>query len=92
MDGQELSWRERGRLWLRLGIRLALAALAWLLLTRVGLPLLSLLMPFVLALCVAWLLNPLVRLLQRRLHLADGLPLPGQPGAGLRRPPRPGDR
>ena len=39
MDGQELSWRERGRLWLRLGIRLALAALAWLLLTRVGLPL-----------------------------------------------------
>ena len=73
MDGQELSWRERGRLWLRLGIRLALAALAWLLLTRVGLPLLSLLMPFVLALCVAWLLNPLVRLLQRRLHLSRNL-------------------
>ncbi len=73
MDGQELSWRERGRLWLRLGTRLALVGLAWFLLTRVGLPLLSLLMPFVLALCVAWLLNPLVRLLQRRLHISRKL-------------------
>ena len=73
METQELSWRERGRLWARLGIRLALAALAWLLLMRVGLPLLSLLMPFVLALCTAWLLNPLVRTLHQRLGVSRKL-------------------
>ena len=73
METQELSWRERGRLWARLGIRLALAALAWLLLMRVGLPLLSLLMPFVPALCTAWLLNPLVRTLHQRLGVSRKL-------------------
>lgn len=73
MEAQELSWRERGRLWMRLGIRLALVALAWVLLTRVGLPLLSLLMPFVLALCAAWLLNPLVRTLHKKLGLSRKL-------------------
>ncbi len=73
MEFPELSWRERGRLWIRLGVRLGLVALAWLLLTRVGLPLLSLLMPFVLALCVAWLLNPLVRALHKRLGLSRKL-------------------
>ena len=73
METQELSWRERGRLWARLGIRLALVALAWLLLMRVGLPLLSLLMPFVLALCAAWLLNPLVRTLHQRLGVSRKL-------------------
>lgn len=73
MELPELSWRERGRLWMRLGVRLGLVALAWLLLTRVGLPLLSLLMPFVLALCVAWLLNPLVRTLHKRLGLSRKL-------------------
>lgn len=73
METQELSWRERGRLWARLGIRLALVALAWLLLMRVGLPLLSLLMPFVLALCAAWLLNPLVRILHQRLGVSRKL-------------------
>ena len=73
METQELSWRERGRLWARLGIRLALVALAWLLLMRVGLPLLSLLMPFVLALCAAWLLSPLLRTVLQRLGVSRKL-------------------
>ena len=30
MGNQQLSWPQRGKLWLRLGIRLVLAALAWL--------------------------------------------------------------
>ena len=55
METQELSWRERGRLWARLGIRLALVALAWLLLMRVGLPLLSLL--FLVPCAGAWRLG-----------------------------------
>ena len=38
MEERELSWRERGRLWARLGIRLALAALCIWLLVRAGEP------------------------------------------------------
>lgn len=67
MGERELSWRERGRLWARLGIRLALAALCIWLLVRAVPPLLSLFMPFVLAFVAAWLLNPLVRGIQKRL-------------------------
>ncbi len=64
MEHTQLNWHERGQLWLRLGLRgiLALGALA--LLVWVGLPLLSLLSPFVLALVFAWVLNPAVRWLQ----------------------------
>ena len=69
----ELSWRERGRLWMRLGIRLVLAAVLVLALRYLVPPLLSLFMPFVLALVTAWLLNPLVRGLQRRLGLSRGV-------------------
>ena len=65
----QLSWPERGQLWLRLVIRLALTAAAVLLFFLVGLPLLSLLFPFVLALIVAWCLNPAVRWLQHKLPL-----------------------
>lgn len=65
----QLSWPERGQLWLRLVIRLALTAAAALLFFLVGLPLLSLLFPFVLALIVAWCLNPAVRWLQHKLPL-----------------------
>ncbi len=65
----QLSWPERGQLWLRLLIRLVLTAAAVLLFFLVGLPLLSLLFPFVLALIVAWCLNPAVRWLQRKLPL-----------------------
>ena len=66
----ELSWRERGRLWLRLGIRFLLIAAVVLGLRYLAPPLLSLFMPFVLALLLAWLLNPLVRTLQKALGLS----------------------
>lgn len=64
---KELSWRERGRLWLRLGLRLvAVVAVLWLLL-RVVLPLVNLLMPFVAAVVLAVLLNPAIRFFQKKL-------------------------
>lgn len=66
MEHTQLNWHERGQLWLRLGLRgvLTLGALA--LLVWVGLPLASLLSPFLFALVVAWMLNPAVRWLQGR--------------------------
>ena len=67
MEERKLSWPERGKLWARLGIRLALLAAALWLLRAVGLPLLSLFAPFVAALITAAVLHPLIRLLQRRL-------------------------
>ena len=67
MEERKLSWPERGKLWARLGIRLALLAAALWLLRAVGLPLLSLCAPFVAALITAAILHPLIRLLQRRL-------------------------
>ena len=70
MEGKELTWGQRGRLWLRLGIRLVGAVIAVALVVTVLPPLLSLFMPFVLALVVAWLLNPLVRLLHQRLGIS----------------------
>lgn len=63
---QELSRHERGRLWVRMGIRTALAALAVGLCVWVLPPLLSLFMPFVLALLLSWLLNPMVKGVQKR--------------------------
>lgn len=50
MKDKKLTWPQRGRLWLRLGLRLVLALLALWLLRAVGLPLLSLCAPFVAAL------------------------------------------
>lgn len=73
MQPQELSWRERGRLWLRLGIRLVLTVLVVLLFTLAAPPLVSLLMPFVLALVTVWLLDPVIRWVQRRLRLSRGI-------------------
>lgn len=73
LENGELSWRERGRLWLRLGIQL-LGLVCFVLGVRyVAFPLLRLLMPFVLALVAAWLLNPLVRILRERLGLSRGI-------------------
>lgn len=69
MEERELSWRERGRLWMRLGIRLVLTVLVVAGLALAGPPLLSLFMPFVLAFAAAWLLDPLVRGLQKRFGL-----------------------
>ena len=73
MELRELSWKERGRLWMRLGIRLLLTVAALLLLFFAVPPLLSLFMPFVLALILAWLLNPLVRWLHRKLNISRRL-------------------
>lgn len=70
MENGELSRRERGRLWLRLGVRLALAALAVGVLALAGPPLLSLFMPFVLAFLLAWMLNPLIKWIQRHVGIS----------------------
>ena len=70
MDLQELSGKERGRLWIRIGIRLFLAAAVILLLVFALPPLLSLFMPFVVALVLAWILNPLVRWLHKKLKIS----------------------
>ena len=66
MGTGQLTWRERGWLWLRLGIRLVLAGLALFLVLRLGGPMLSLFAPFVAAWVAAALLNPLVRWFQRK--------------------------
>ena len=68
MKDKKLTWTQRGRLWLRLGLRFVLALLALWLLRAVGLPLLSLCAPFVAALITAALLHPPVQWLQKRLH------------------------
>ena len=46
MEHKQLTWPQRGALWLRLGIRLGLTALAVWLAARFGRPLLSLFAPF----------------------------------------------
>ena len=65
-----LTWQERGRLWLRIGIRLIGIVIAVLLIVYAVPPLLSLFLPFVLGLIVAWLLNPIVRWIQRKLSIS----------------------
>ena len=67
MNNKQLTWSQRGALWLRLGIRLGLTALAVWLAARFGRPLLSLFAPFLLALIAAAALNPLVKKLQKML-------------------------
>ena len=67
MTNKQLTWRQRGALWLRLGIRLVLAALAVWSAARFGRPLLSLFAPFLFALAAAASLNPLVKKLQKAL-------------------------
>ncbi len=69
----ELSWRERGRLWLRLAVRILLIVGILLALRYLLPPLLSLFMPFVLALLLSWLLNPLVRTIQKTLGISRGI-------------------
>ena len=62
----ELPWRTRGRLWLRLLIRFLIGLALVLTFWKLGLPLLSLCMPFVVALILTWLLEPLMRFLISR--------------------------
>lgn len=73
MQQGELSWRDRGRLWMRLTIRFLLVLLVLLCARYLGPPLLGLFMPFILALVVSWLLNPMVKSLQKRLGLSRGI-------------------
>ena len=73
MEHTPLTWQARGQLWLRLGLRAVLALGGAALAIWVGLPLLSLLSPFVLALIFAWVLNPAVRWLQRKTNLSRKL-------------------
>lgn len=67
---QELSWRSRGRLWLRINLRIILAVNLLLLLYFIGLPVLSFCMPFFLGWIFAWLLEPLVRFLIKKTILS----------------------
>lgn len=67
MHNLPLSWPQRGRLWLRLGIRFVGAGLTVLLVWTLGGPILSLFMPFLLALAAAAALNPVIGWLQRKL-------------------------
>ena len=73
MEHTPLTWQARGQLWLRLGLRGALILGGAALVVWVGLPLLSLLSPFALALVFAWALNPAVRWLQRKTSLSRRL-------------------
>ena len=66
MDNSPLARGDRAQLWLRLTLRGVLALGGAALVIWVGLPLLSLLSPFVLALIFAWMLNPGVRWIQRK--------------------------
>ena len=70
MEHTQLSWHDRGQLWLRLGLRALLTLGAAALVIWVGLPLLSLFSPFVFALVFAWVLNPAVRWLQRKTNIS----------------------
>lgn len=66
----QLSWRDRGWLWFRIGIRLVVAAVLLSLLAVFGRPALALFAPFVAALVMAALLNPLVKWCQRKVGLS----------------------
>lgn len=70
MNHTQLTWAERGQLWLRLGIRAVLLCLAGLALIYLVFPLAELLSPFLFALVLAWALNPAARWLQRKLNIS----------------------
>lgn len=66
---KELTWHERGRLWLRLGLRLVIALLVLWALVGLGPRLWSLFAPFLLAIPVALVFAPAVKWLNGKLHL-----------------------
>ena len=69
----ELSWHDRGRLWLRIGLRLAMVlAVGWAC-VRLGPPVVSLFAPFLLAFLVAWVLSPAAGWLHERLGVSRRL-------------------
>ena len=65
----ELSWHDRGRLWLRLGMRLVLFLLFLFACVTWGAGLVSLFAPFLLAGGCAWGLSPVVKWLHKRSKL-----------------------
>lgn len=69
MENSELNWPQRGKLWLRLGIRLLIILAVLLGAAKLAPPLVGLFMPFLIAFVVAWLLNPPVKYLQKRFGL-----------------------
>lgn len=73
MNERQLNWRERGALWLRLGVRLALVLAACLLAWRFGQRLLSLFAPFLFAAVVAAALDPAIKWLQGKLRWPRGV-------------------
>lgn len=73
MKPRQLTWPERGQLWLRLGVRAAIAVAVILVCDKVGGRLLTLFMPFLLALAAAALFNRPVRWLQRKLGWRRGI-------------------
>ena len=73
MERKTLTWLQRGRLWMRLGIRLLLAVLTVWAAAKLLRPVFSLFAPFLLAFGMAAALDPLVRRLQRKLGWSRGL-------------------
>lgn len=70
-DGLQLS--ERKKTYLRLGVELLFAALLICGARLLGGPVLSILMPFILAFIMAWAFNPVIQILQKHLRLTRKL-------------------
>lgn len=66
MEQKELRWKERGRLWFRLSIRGIVGVIIALLVIKFGKTVISLFMPFILALLLAMAINPLILKIQSR--------------------------
>lgn len=66
MEQKELSWKERGQLWFRLSIRGIVGVIIALLVIKFGKTVISLFMPFILALLLAMAINPLILKIQSR--------------------------
>ena len=89
-DPRPLPPGQRRQLWARLAIRLGIFLSLVLFLCLAGRPLLSLCMPFALALLATWLTEPLLRFFHRRYspghrgHCPDFAPggSPGRPNGG----------
>ena len=72
-DPRPLPPGQRRQLWARLAIRLGIFLSLVLFLCLAGRPLLSLCMPFALALLATWLTEPLLRFFHRRWNIPRGI-------------------
>ena len=64
---------DRKTIYLRLLVELAVAAVAIAFAALLGRPILGIMLPFILAFIMAWALNPVIQILQRRLRLTRKL-------------------